>query len=97
MTHMSPRTGHKAKARTKDLTFKAKARLQDWTFKAKARTKNFTCKTKARTQDLISSRFQGLTKDFLHRNNNGGLSIGYLRFTPKLPLAVKTTAGSSQV
>ena len=77
----------------KDFRLKAKARTQDWTFKAKARTKNFTCKTKARTKDLISNRFQGLTKDFLHRNNNVGLSIGYLRFTPKLHLAAKTTSG----
>jgi hypothetical protein len=39
LTLMSPRTDHKAKARTKDLTCKAKARTQDCTFKA--RTKNF--------------------------------------------------------
>ena len=81
----------------KDFTLKAKARTNNLTFKAQARAQDWTCKAKARTKDLISSRFQGLTKDFLHRNNNVGLSIGYLRFTPKLPLGAKTTSGSSQV
>jgi hypothetical protein len=41
LTLMSPRTDHKAKARTKDLTCKAKTRTKDCNFKAKARTKNF--------------------------------------------------------